>query len=389
MIELRFSEADERFRTVARAWLEANLVERFAPLIGRGGPGDEDERMLPLRLEWERQLCEGGWTGLAWPREHGGRAASLVEQVVWNEEYVRARAPGRVGHMGEQLLGPTLLAFGTEAQKRRFLPPIRRGEELWCQGYSEPNAGSDLANVQTRAERRGDEWVITGQKIWTSGGAWADWCFAVCRTEPGSRRHAGLSYLLVPMRQPGVTVRPIRQLTGTSEFSEVFFDGAVTAADNVVGEIGGGWKIAMATLGFERGVSTLGQQLRFSLELDEVLAEARARGADPVLRDKLTRAWIDLQVMRLSALRTLGSMSRAALCNKLTWATWHRALGELAMEALGQEAEILPGAPYELSPLQRLYLFSRADTIYAGANEIQKNIIAERGLGLPAEPRPT
>ena len=389
MIELRFSEADERFRTVARAWLEANLVERFAPLIGRGGPGDEDERMLPLRLEWERQLCEGGWTGLAWPREHGGRAASLVEQVVWNEEYVRARAPGRVGHMGEQLLGPTLLAFGTEAQKRRFLPPIRRGEELWCQGYSEPNAGSDLANVQTRAERRGDEWVITGQKIWTSGGAWADWCFAVCRTEPGSRRHAGLSYLLVPMRQSGVTVRPIRQLTGTSEFSEVFFDGAVTAADNVVGEIGGGWKIAMATLGFERGVSTLGQQLRFSLELDEVLAEARARGADPVLRDKLTRAWIDLQIMRLSALRTLGSMSRAALCNKLTWATWHRALGELAMEALGQEAEILPGAPYELSPLQRLYLFSRADTIYAGANEIQKNIIAERGLGLPAEPRPT
>jgi len=389
MIELRFSEADERFRTVARAWLEANLVERFAPLIGRGGPGDEDERMLPLRLEWERQLCEGGWTGLAWPREHGGRAASLVEQVVWNEEYVRARAPGRVGHMGEQLLGPTLLAFGTEAQKRRFLPPIRRGEELWCQGYSEPNAGSDLANVQTRAERRGDEWVITGQKIWTSGGAWADWCFAVCRTEPGSRRHAGLSYLLVPMRQPGVTVRPIRQLTGTSEFSEVFFDGAVTAADNVVGEIGGGWKIAMATLGFERGVSTLGQQLRFSLELDEVLAEARARGADPVLRDKLTRAWIDLQIMRLSALRTLGSMSRAALCNKLTWATWHRALGELAMEALGPEAEILPGAPYELSPLQRLYLFSRADTIYAGANEIQKNIIAERGLGLPAEPRPT
>lgn len=388
-MELRFAPEDEAFRLEVRAWLTEHLRGRFTHLLGRGGPGDEDESMLPARRAWERALADGGWAGIGWPREHGGRDASLEQQVIWCEEYARARAPGRLSHMGEQLLAPTLIAFGTEAQKQRFLPPIRTAEELWCQGYSEPNAGSDLANVQTYAEQRGGSWVITGQKTWTSHAQWAEWCFVLCRTDRNAKRHRGLSYLLVPMKQPGITVRPIRQLTGTAEFNEVFFDGATTPLDHVVGEVGGGWQVAMATLGFERGVSTVGQQVGFANELAALVAAARRTGAaeDPELRRRLADAWLGLQVMRLSALRTLGAAGRAPLCNKLTWATWHRTLGELAMDILGAEGNVLP-EPEQLDPLQRLYLFSRADTIYAGSNEIQRNIIGERGLGLPPEPKP-
>jgi alkylation response protein AidB-like acyl-CoA dehydrogenase len=382
-------EPDEPFRAEVRAWLAAELGgERFAPLVGRGGPGDEDPSLLPLRRAWERRLFEAGYTGLGWPREHGGRGASLGVELVFVEEYARARAPGRLAHMGEKLLGPTLIAHGTDEQRRRFLPAILRGDEYWCQGYSEPNAGSDLANVQTRAELDGGRWIVTGQKTWTSHAQWADWCFVLCRTTPGSRRHEGLSYLLVPMKQPGVTVRPIRQITGSAEFNEVFFDGATTAAENVVGAVGGGWKIAMATLHFERGVSTLAQQIGFRNELDQVIAAARETGAaaDAETRRRLADAWIGLTVLGLSALRTLGTTSRAALTNKLAWATWHRGLGELAMDVLGPEGlRLAAGEPYTPTPLQRLYLFSRADTIYAGSNEIQKNLIAERGLGLPRE----
>jgi alkylation response protein AidB-like acyl-CoA dehydrogenase len=287
-----------------------------------------------------------------------------------------------------------LIHFGSEPQRRRFLPPIVRGEELWCQGYSEPNAGSDLANVQTRAELVGNEWVIHGQKVWTSWSEWADWCFVLCRTEPAAPSHRALSYLLVPMRQPGVEVRPIRQITGTSEFGEVFFDGARTAADCVVGEPGEGWKVAMGTLAFERGASTLGQQLQFQNELDEIVRIANANGAarDPVLRQRIADAWVRLRIMRWNSLRTLSEQEGAQLrpeqmIAKLYWATLHRALGKLAMDVLGPEAEIASGAPYELSPLQRRFLFSRSDTIYAGSNQIQRNLIAERGLGLPREPR--
>ncbi len=394
-MDFEFSREEEAFRAEARGWLEANLVGKYAKLRGRGGPGDE-HALHDERLEWEQHLGEQGWNGLGWPAAYGGRDATLNQLVIWNEEYARAAAPGRLGHIGEQLLGPTLLAFGTEAQKQRFLPGIKLGRELWCQGYSEPNAGSDLANVQTRAERdpATGEWVITGQKTWTSLAQGAAWCFVVCRTSVAPR-HKGISYLLVPMRQPGVSIRPIEQMTGTSEFNEVFFDGARTAGDNIVGDEGGGWKVAMATLGFERGASTLGQQLAFANELREIFAVARRRGADrdPLIRQRLTQAWMGLRIMRLTALRTLsaahtGQLSRAALTSKLYWATWHRDLGKLAMDVLGPEAEVLAGAPYELTALQRLFLFSRSDTIYAGSNEIQRNIIGERGLGLPAEPKP-
>src|SRR5450432_3128900 len=277
-VDLRFTGKEEAFRIRARSWLSENLEGAFAPLVGRGGPGDEDST-FDARLAWERRLGRDGWTGIGWPREHGGQGATLNEQVIFHEEYARARAPGRLGHIGEGLIGPTLILFGTEAQKGRFLPKILRGEELWCQGYSEPNAGSDLANVQTRAVRDGSEWVLTGQKTWTSLAQWADWCFVLCRTDPGAPKHKGLSYLLVPMHQRGVDVRPIRQMTGTSEFNEVFFDGARTAVDNVVGSIDGGWAVAMATLAFERGASTLGQQLGFENELREVIETARVNGS--------------------------------------------------------------------------------------------------------------
>jgi alkylation response protein AidB-like acyl-CoA dehydrogenase len=394
-MDLRFSEADEAFRAEVAQWLGDNLAGEFATLRGRGGPGDEHV-LLAERRAWERKLGEAGWTCVGWPKEYGGRGLSLMQQVIFFEEYARAQGPGRLGHIGETLLGPTVMAFGTAAQQRRFLPPIITGEELWCQGYSEPNAGSDLANVQTKARREGDEWVIDGQKIWTSGAQWSDWCFVLCRTDPAAPSHKALSYLLVPMRQPGIESRPIRQMTGESEFSEVFFDGARTAAENVVGDVNGGWAVAMGTLAFERGASTLGQQLNFHNELHEIFERARASGVnnDPVMRQRLAEAWMGLRIMRFNALRTLSQgdgtkLGREALITKLYWATWHRTLGKLAMDVLGADGEIAAGAPYALARLQRLFLFTRADTIYAGTNQIQRNIIAERALGLPREPRPT
>ena len=392
-MHLRFSDEDEAFRREVADWLADNLSGEFAALRGRGGPGDE-HALQGERRAWERRLAEGGWTCVGWPREHGGRGASLGQQVIFHEEYARAEAPGRLGLMGEGMLGPTILAFGSEEQKRRFLPGIVRGEEIWCQGYSEPNAGSDLANVQTRARREGDEWVIDGQKAWTSWAQWADWCFALCRCDPDAPKHKGLGYFLVPMRQPGIEIRPIVQMTGDSEFSEVFFDGARTAAENIVGEPGDGWKVAMGTLAFERGALTLGQQLAFRNELAQVIEIAKRNGAaaDPVMRQRLADAWIGLEIMRYNALRMLSKsqgaeLSREAMITKLYWATWHRNLGKLAMDVLGAESEIAGGAPYDLTRLQRLFLFTRSDTIYAGSNQIQRNIIAQRALGLPRGPR--
>ncbi len=375
------------FRATVRDWLAGNLTGEFAGLRGQGGPGREHEA-FEERLAWDRHLAAAGWTCLGWPEEHGGRGLDLDHRVVFHEEYAASGAPARVNHFGEELLGPTLIALGTPGQQARFLPRIRAVEELWCQGYSEPGAGSDLASVSTSATLDGDEWVIDGQKVWTSLAHVAQWCFVLARTEPGSTRHAGLSYLLVPMDQPGVQVRPIEQLTGGSEFNEVFFDGARTARDLVVGEVGGGWTVAMRTLEFERGAATLGQQVGFRRELDALVEVARGSGAldDPLLRERLARARLGLEVMRSHALRTIGGTAGEASVTKLVWATWHRSLGELAMDVLGAAGLAAPDG--ELSDWQRLYLFSRADTIYGGSNEIQRNIIAERVLGLPREARP-
>ena len=395
-MDLSYSPEDEAFRAEVRAWLEEALSGEFADLRGLGGPGREHEAHEE-RLAWDRHLAQHGWTCIGWPVEHGGRGLPLFQQVIFHEEYARADAPARVNHLGEELLGPTLIAFGTEEQKQRFLPKIVAVEELWCQGYSEPGAGSDLANVSTKARLVStgstddpDHWVIDGQKVWTSLAHQADWCFVVARTEPGSQRHHGLSYLLVPMDQEGVEVRPIIQLTGTSEFNEVFFSGARTDADLVVGGAGDGWKVAMATLGFERGISTIGQQVGFQRELDALLEVARANGAydDPVIHDRLAKAQVELEVIRLNALRTLSEdqAPQQASISKLLWAGWHRTLGELAMQVRGT-ASLTTGPDYDLDEWQRMFLFTRADTIYGGSDEIQRNVLAERVLGLPRESR--
>jgi alkylation response protein AidB-like acyl-CoA dehydrogenase len=387
-LDLRFTPEQERFRADARSWLVDRLEGRYEKVRGRGGPGDEHE-LFDERWAWEQELGRDGWIGLGWPAEYGGRGATLVEQMIFFEEYARAGGPGRVGIVGEGLLGPTIVHFGADAQKRRFLPGILRGTEIWCQGYSEPNAGSDLANVQTRAVRDGDEWVLHGQKVWTSLAHWAHWIFVLCRTNRDAPKHKGLSYLLVPMDQPGIEIRPIVQITGHSEFNETFFDGARTPVENVVGEVDGGWRVAMGTLAFERGASTLGQQLAFENELREITGVAQANGVatDPVVRQRLAHAWTTLRIMRFHALRTLplmetGTISPATSIHKLFWASFHRALGELAIDVVGAG-----GLAGDDDRRRRLFLYSRADTIYGGSNEIQKNVIGEQALGLPREPR--
>jgi alkylation response protein AidB-like acyl-CoA dehydrogenase len=392
-MKISFSEADEAFRRDVAGWLADNLRGEFEQLRFRGGPGDEHS-FPEERKAWERKLAEGGWTCVGWAPEHGGRGLSISQQVIFHEEYARAGGPGRMGHIGEGLAGPTIAAFGTEEQQRRLLPGIVAGTEFWCQGYSEPGAGSDLANVKTRAVLENGQWRISGQKVWTSLAHESEWCFVIARTEPGSVGHKGLSFLLVPMNQPGITVRPIEQLTGTSEFNEVFFDDAVTDANNLLGAPGDGWKIAMALLGFERGVSTLGQQMLFQNELEEIIRIARENGAarDPLLRQRIAESWSGLRILRYNSLRMLsgaqdGSLRREAMIYKLCWANWHVELGKLAMDVLGPDAELLDGGPYQLGRLQSMFLFSRSDTIYGGTNEIQRNIIAERALGMPREPR--
>jgi alkylation response protein AidB-like acyl-CoA dehydrogenase len=392
-MDLRDRPEDEAFRKDVRTWLHDHVVGEFAALDGRGGSGDETYG-FETRLEWERVLAADGWTCLGWPSAWGGRDATIAQQVIFNEEYVKAKAPGRVSILGEGLIGPTILHYGTPEQKARFLPPIVAGTELWCQGYSEPDAGSDLANVQTKAVLDGGEWVITGQKVWTSLAHQSDWCFVVCRTEPGSLRHHGLSYLLVPMDQPGVEVRPITQLTRTSEFNEVFFDGARTAESNVVGEVGDGWRVALATLAFERGVALLGHQVSFRRELDQLVevANATGRAADPTFRQRLARAYGELEILRYNTLRSLSGIDGPvappeASIIKLYWSSWHQRLGELAMDLAGMAGTVVDTPPYELDAFQRTFLFSRAETIYGGSNEIQKNIIGERVLGLPPEPK--
>jgi alkylation response protein AidB-like acyl-CoA dehydrogenase len=385
------SPEDEAFRTEVRAWFAEHLVGEYAALGTGSDFGDGSE--FAVRKAWERELAAAGWVGISWPAEHGGRDLSLTQQLIFNEDYARAGGPVRTGFFGEQLLGPTIMALGTPAQKERFLGPILRAEEYWCQGFSEPDAGSDMANIKTTAVLDGDQWVINGQKVWTSLGHIADWIFVVCRTDPTATKHKGLSYLLCPIDQPGVELRPIRQLTGTSEFNEVFFTDARTSADMIVGPLHGGWGVAMATLGFERGTAFLAQQLRFAAEYHAVVASARQRGLlhDSLLRQRLADSYIGLEIMRLTGLRTIsklingGAVGPESSVGKLHWSKWHQRLGELEMDILGADA-MVHGSTAEVTDMQYTFLFSRAHTIYAGSSEIQRNIIGERVLGLPRDP---
>lgn len=385
------SDPIQQVRDEFGQWMKDNLTGEFACLKWRGYFGDDDA-YPELRKKWEQHMGKAGWTCVGWPEEYGGKNYSLPQLVAFNEEYARHGGPGRSGHFGETLFGPTLIAFGTEAQKKRFLPPILSGTEYWCQGYSEPGAGSDLSNIKSKAKLVGNEWVIDGQKIWTSLAIDADWCFVIARAEEGTKGRNGLVFLLVPLDQPGIDIRPIKQITGGAEFNEVFYNDARTAKDNIIGGVGDGWRIAMSLLGFERGASTLGQQMIFVNELNEIIQFAKSNGkaSDPLIRQRIAKAYAGLRIMRMTAMRVLegatnAGVSKEGYISKIFWATWHREMGELAMDVMGPEAEFMRDG--EFNALQKSFLFARADTIYGGTNQIQRNMIAERALSMPKEPR--
>lgn len=393
-MKLGFSTAEEDFRAECADWLNGQMAGEFRDIKGITTLTAKAER----RKEWEQQLAAHKWSCIGWPEKWGGRGATLAQQVIFAEEYARAGVPGRVNHIGIELAGPTILTFGTEEQKARFLPDIAAGKTIFCQGFSEPNAGSDLASVRTKARLEGasgqEEWVVNGQKIWTSLAHISDWIFVIARSEEGSQGPKGLTFLMMEIDQPGIDIRPIQQINGDAEFNETFFTDARCPADSLIGAPGEGWKIAMGLLAFERGVSTLGQQMGFRNELDEIIAAAKANGSasDPLIRQRLAKAEIGLRLMRYGALRMLSNSDHskvdgAALTYKIQWASWRRSLGELAMDVLGQAGEIGSGTDYEWDTLPNLFLYSRADTIYGGTNQIQRNMIAERALGMPREPR--
>ncbi len=410
-MDLVYPPPAEAFRADVRAWLEHNLPPGWGELGFEMSP---DER-TSFNAEWTKKLSEGGWICASWPTEYGGRGLSTMEAVVLTEEFARVNAPLRADFFGDTLVGPTILQWGTEGQKQFFLPKILSGEIAWCQGFSEPDAGSDLASLKTRAELDGDEWVINGQKVWTTQAHFADYMFLLARTDPAAPKHKGISYLLVPMRQEGIEVRPIAQIDGSSEFNEVFFSDARCPKDNVVGGVNNGWQVAMTTLGFERGTSATTGHRRFRKELETIIAAAKANGKirDPLVRQRLAASWSKVKIMEINGLRTLtsalnGDHSTAGLSatNKMYWSEYHRDVMELAVDILGMEGqvltgdgdadeEIIPGVGarrrregYPVSPLQASFFFSRSETIWGGTAEIQRNIVAERVLGLPKEPKP-
>ena len=384
-MDLTYSERENAFRAEARAWLEANVPQ--APLSSF----DTAEGARAHR-GWEKRLDAAGWAMVPWPKEYGGRGANLLEWLVFEEEYYRARAPKRINQNGIFLLGPTIMEYGTPAQKARFLPKIASSEEVWAQGWSEPNAGSDMAAITTTALRDGDHYVIQGQKTWASRGAFADWLFGMFRTDPTSERHHGLSFVLVPLDSPGITVRPIAQLDGETGFAEVFFDGARVPVEHRLGAEGEGWSVAMSTAGFERGLM-LRSPARFqdtAARLVALLRENDASASEP-LRDDVVRCWMGAEAYALETYRTVsrllagGKIGAEASLNKIFWSELDIRMHELALQVLGDRAELLPEAPaaHGVGTWLDSYLFSLSGPIYAGTNEIQRNIVAERILGMP------
>jgi alkylation response protein AidB-like acyl-CoA dehydrogenase len=392
-VDLTLSPSLAEFREEVRAWLADHLVGEFARHRGVGFSWDDDA--WELRLAWDRELAAGGWLCMGWPEEYGGRNASVDEQLVFHLEYAAADAPYRATSQGQDLLGPTLLAFGSPEQKARFLPRIARVEEFWGQGFSEPGSGSDLASLRTRAWRDGDEWVIEGQKVWTSAGAHADWMYVLCRTDPELPRHKGISMLLVPVDQPGVDVRPIQNILGGTDFCEVFYNEARTSADMVVGQVNGGWTVAMGALGTERGTTLLAEHLRIRHEVEKMMAVAREGGLTPdsPLRQDLVRAWTAARIMEWNGLRLMSAIkgrgidpTLQASISKVFASSAHIRMGELGMRAAGAAAELV-GTGYTLDRLQQVFLGSRAESIYGGTTQIQYNLLGERTLGLPRESR--
>jgi len=408
-MDLAYPPEAEEFRGVIRDWLSENLPDGW----GQPGFSMTPEERTTFNQEWTAKLFAGGWICASWPAEYGGKGLSLLQQVVLNEEFARAGAPLRADFFGDTLVGPTLLQWGTEEQKQRFIPGILKGEIAWCQGFSEPDAGSDLAGLKTKAELDGDEWIVNGQKVWTTQARYADYIFLLARTDPEAPKHAGISYLLVPMKQAGVEVRPIEQVDGSAEFNEVFFTNVRCPKDNVIGGVNNGWKVAMTTLGFERGTSSTTGYRRFLKEFNQILSLAQERGrtGDPLIRQRLAQSWTKIKIMEINGFRTLtdvlaGTHTTAALsaCNKMFWSEAHQQTMLLAMDILGLDSQILLGSGdqesllpggrrararnYPVNDLQALFFFSRSETIWGGTAEIQRNIVGERILGLPKEPKP-
>ncbi len=402
---------DDQLRALASDWARTTLTRLRDEDRAEGLPGT-----FPVR--WRQALYDGGWAVPTWPVEYGGRGLSTLEAAAVAEQFATAGAPLTRATGGELLVGPTLLQFGTPEQKARFLPPIAAGTETWCQGFSEPQAGSDLAAIRTTAVRDGDEFVISGHKIWTSEADEADMMFMLAVTDPAARPHAGITYLLLPMRQSGVEVRPIVQPDGRVGFTEVLLREARCPAANVVGAVGAGWSVAMGTLGFERGVSSSASHLRFRAELDDVIAAARAHGrlADPRIRDRIVSAWCDVESLRLASYRLLtvavhGGVDPGAdavgATYKFAYTEFHQRLTALALDVAGPSAALLTGPPdappppgvgmgsrrqvydFPVTDAQSNWLFARSGTIYGGTSQVQRNIVAERVLGLPREPRPS
>jgi len=375
-VDLTLSPSEEAFRDELRAWLIGNHP---------GREPDGDLAGFEFRREWQRHLHEAGWAGVSWPREYGGRGATLVEQAIYNEEFVRAKAPSAANVLGLAMGGPTVIAHGSEEQKRRYLEPILSASEIWCQGFSEPGSGSDLASVKTRGVRDGDGWVVTGQKVWTTLAQHAKWCMLVARTDPDAPKHKGLTYFLMDMEQDGVQVRPLRQITGEAEFNELFIEDARIPDENIVGGEGNGWAVAITTLMHERATLAFGLQIAVKLALRELMDLVRESGAtgDPLVRDRLAQLYIEAEVLRLNAYRGLSAIMRDGVpgpegsLGKWQWAEVNQALTELAMDLRG------PRAVLQDDTWTFRFLRARANSIEGGTTEILKNIVAERVLGLP------
>src|SRR5947208_8501668 len=385
-----FSDREEAFRKEVRAWLEANLPDDLRGRAFAASRADRDE-VRKLRA-WQKKMCEAGYVGLDWPKEFGGRGATIVEMVILYQEMARAESPQLVNRGGVSMLGPTLMKHGTAAQQQRHLAKILTADELWCQGFSEPNAGSDLANLQTRAVREGEHFVVNGQKVWTSMAHVADWCFLLVRTDPAAAKHKGISFLLVDMKTPGITVRPLRQLTGEAEFNEVFFDNVRVPKDNLVGTLNEGWAVAITTLAYERDLLTFIRHiaLRNALQRFVRLVKERQRGGDLLVRQKVAALWIGEQALQMNAYRSLTKILRGGepgpegSTSKLFWSQIDQELAQAATDVIGPYAQIAEGSEWAPDDGQWEFyeLLARASGIRAGTTEILKNILGERVLGL-------
>lgn len=386
-MDLNYTQEQQQFRATVRGWLETHVPS--APL-----PSFDTEEGFAAHRQWEAKLASQGYSAVTWPKDLGGLGADLIEWLIFEEEYWRAGAPGRVNQNGIFLLAPTLMEYGTAEQKARFLPRMATSEDTWAQGWSEPGAGSDMAAIRSTARREGDEFVINGQKIWSTRAVYADWLFGLFRSESGSSRHHGLSFILMPLDLPGITVRPIRQLNGLPGFAEIFFDNVRVPANNLLGGEGEGWRIAMATAGFERGLM-LRSPARFQKTAADLVALYQANrercDADPAIRDAVMKCWMDAEAYTLATYATASRLAKGAKIgaeastNKIFWSELDVKMHETAMSILGARAELMPHAPQAEGIAQWLdgFLFSLAGPIYAGTNEIQRNIIAERMLGMP------